>query len=126
MKKYRVLFLGLLEDLDFFKRRMSELGIKPAVSEQIVRRAPVVLKAGMTLGDARRYADAVLRAGGKVNIQEDGVFETRREMSRPLSVKPFEYFTMCPECGHKQPKGERCVRCGRLLLDQGEGSGRNR
>ncbi|RJR42180.1 MAG: hypothetical protein C4576_16490 [Desulfobacteraceae bacterium] len=108
ISSYRVLFLRLLEDISFFKERMSELGVRPEVAERIVLKAPVVMKAGIPLEHARRYAEAVQRAGGDVSIQE--------EKPRPLYVKPLEYFTMCNECGHKQPrKEERCVRCGHPL-----------
>jgi hypothetical protein len=116
IKKYRILFLGLADDLECFKERMSELGVKPEMSEHIVLRAPVVLKAGMTLDNAQRYAKAVHNAGAKVNIQEDAVVDKSIGLTAPLQIKPLEYFTMCTECGHKQARGERCVRCGRSLV----------
>lgn len=103
--KYRILFLGLVDDLECFKERMGELGVEAETAEKIVRKAPVVLKAGMTLDHAQRYARAVQKAGARVNIQQEAV----------LHIKPLEYFTMCTECGHKQPRGERCVRCGHAL-----------
>jgi hypothetical protein len=75
----------------------------------------VVLKAELTLAEARQYAEAVQLAGGRVNIQEQGLFEEPERHRKVLEIKPFEYFTMCPECGHKQPKGEACVKCGFLF-----------
>jgi hypothetical protein len=121
VKKYRITFLGLLQDVVEFRERMSELGFAPGAVEKIVQNAPVVLKRDMTLGDARQYADAIQVAGGKVYIQDDGLSEEPGRIGPSVDVKPFEYFTMCPECGHKQPRSEVCVRCGRPL--QGDAAG---
>jgi hypothetical protein len=115
MKNYRVLFLGLLEDVAIFKERMSEFGVKPQTAEQIVLKAPVVMKAGMPLAHARRYAEAVQRAGGKVSIHQENSHGETKPLNRPLHIKPLEYFTMCNQCGHKQPRGEQCARCGHPL-----------
>ncbi len=115
MKRYRILFLGLANDLEGFKERMSELGVMPETAEHMVLKAPVVMKAGMTLDHAQRYAMAVQKAGARVNIQEEAVLKDFRQPTAPLQVKPLEYFTMCTECGHIQPRGERCVRCGSHL-----------
>jgi len=115
MRSYRVLFLGLVENLAFFKERMSGLGVKPETAEQIVLKAPVVMKAGIPLAHARKYAEAVQRAGGNVSIQEEKSLGAPDSLNRPVHIKPLEYFTMCNECGHKQPRNERCVRCGHPL-----------
>lgn len=112
VKSYRILFLGVLGDPDPFKEKMAELGIKPEVAQDMMQRAPILLKTGMDLEKARRYAEAIQRAGGKVTIQEDGAFEKPKPFNARRVIKPFEHFTMCPECGHKQPRAERCVRCG--------------
>lgn len=112
VKKYRIIFLGLLESLQCFKERMSTLGIPSSTVEQMVQKAPVVLKAELTWADARQYAEAVQLAGGRVNIQEQGLFKGPERARKSAEIKPFEYFTMCPECGHKQPKRDACVKCG--------------
>ena len=108
----------LLESKEEFKLRMSRLGVSPATVEQIIHNAPVVLKGNLTLGDARHYADAIQAAGGRVNIQEHGLFEEPERINRPLDIKSLENFTMCPECGFKQIKAETCAKCGFVL---GEG-----
>jgi hypothetical protein len=123
LKKYRILFLGLVHDLETFKGRMSELGVRPETAEQIVHKAPVVLKAGMTLDHARRYAKAVQSAGAKVNIQQEADSD-KPPVNRLFHIKPLEYFTMCTQCGHKQPRSERCVRCGHTLSSPVERNGR--
>ena len=117
-KKYRVVFLGLFKGKADFVERMSMLGVPPATVEEIVQRAPVVIKGDMSLRDARQYADAVQDAGGKVNIQEHGHFEETKRINKPFDIKPLENFIMCPECGHKQLKAEACQKCG-LIFKEG-------
>ncbi len=125
MNRYRVLFLGLLEDAERFKKNMMGIGVMPDLSEKILQRAPVFLKAGMVLGDALKYAEAVQKAGGKVKLLVDGAPERPERVSRPNPIKPFEYFTMCSQCGHKQPRAERCVRCGCAFPGSADGDDRS-
>jgi hypothetical protein len=120
-KKYRVVFLSLKGTLGNFKEGMSKLGVDAAIVDRVVQKAPVILKGDMTLGDARKYADAVFHAGGRVNIQEHGVFDQPMRSSKPLDIKSLGKFTMCPECGYKQLKAACCERCGFLLFQQGGG-----
>ncbi|MBW1705791.1 MAG: hypothetical protein JRJ86_11585 [Deltaproteobacteria bacterium] len=91
---------------------MLRLGAPAEIVAKMFEKAPVILKGGLTLGGARRYADAVQDAGGRVIIQEHGHFEESGRLSASISIAPFQEFTMCPECGLKQPKGEACERCG--------------
>ena len=124
-KKCRVLFQRPSGDEGAFKSQMIRLGVNTETLDKIVGKAPLILAQGLTLGAARRYADAIQLAGGKVTIQEHGWFEETRRMSRGISVAPFENFTMCPRCGFKQPKGEKCVKCASKLGpgDGGKGQG---
>ena len=103
-KRYQVVFLGLLKTEDHFMAGMSRLGASSVIVEHIIKKAPIVLKADMTLGHARRYADAVQQAGGRVNIRAHGFFEENNEKDRHSNIKPLENFTMCPQCGYKQLK----------------------
>jgi len=84
--------------------------------ERIINKTPVVLKRDMTLGDARHYADAIQYAGGRVNIQEHGVFEEPEHNERSLDIAPLENFIMCPQCGCKQLKDQACVKCGMVFV----------
>lgn len=111
-KKYRVLFLGLVGDEEAFRARMSRLGVSIPNVDLMISKAPVILKGDMTLREARQYADAVQLAGGRVNIQEHGLFEEQETMNRSLHIKPLEDFIMCPECGYKQLRERACVKCG--------------
>ena len=126
MKRYRVLFLGLLDDAERFKKNMMGMGVRPDLSEKILQRAPVFLKAGMVLGDALKYAEAVQKAGGKVKLLADDASAESQHVSRPNAIKPFDFFTMCSQCGHKQPRAERCVRCGCSFPGSAEGDDRSR
>lgn len=111
-KKYRVVLLGLLKSKEEFVHEMSRLGVSPDEGERILQKAPVILKGELTLGEARHYADAVQFAGGRVHIQDSGVFERPDRACKPLDIPPLENFTMCPECGYKQIKSGTCVKCG--------------
>jgi hypothetical protein len=112
-KKYRVIFQGLIEkNKEVFEAGMLRLGASAEIVAKMFEKTPVILKGDLTLGDARRYADAVQDAGGRVTIREHGYFEESERMNGAVSIAPFNEFTMCPECGLKQPKGEACERCG--------------
>ena len=111
-KKYRVLFQGLLEDKEAFKAQMIYLGAPPESVDRMIQEAPVILKGDLSLGAARQYADAVQEAGGRVMIQQHGYSEEPMRNNYSSSIATFKDFTMCPECGLKQPKGEICDRCG--------------
>jgi hypothetical protein len=63
-KTSRVLFHGLIEEKESFKKRMFALGVPPEMVETILRKAPVILKSGMSAEEARRYAHAVQEARG--------------------------------------------------------------
>jgi hypothetical protein len=111
-KKYRILFRELVGDTDAFKARMAEFGVPVLLAEKVIEKAPIVLKQGLSLGAARRYAEAVQGAGGRVTIQEYGWLEDAPRNSRPVSISPFKSFTMCPQCGFKQLKSHKCAKCG--------------
>ena len=115
-KKYRVVFLGLIESSENFKEKMSRLGVSPTMVDQIISKMPVVLKGDMSLRDARQYADAIQYAGGRVNIQEHGVFEEPEHNERSVDIAPLENFIMCPQCGYKQLKDQACVKCGMVFV----------
>ena len=114
-KKYRVLFLGLVGNEEAFKKRMSNLGVPIPTVDLMINKAPVVLKADMTLKEARQYADAVQLAGVKVNIQDHGLFEEPETINRSLHIMLLEDFIMCPECGYKQLREKACVKCGYIF-----------
>lgn len=115
-KKYRVVFLGLLESRENFTQKMSRFGVSPTTVEQIISRTPVVIKRDMTLRDARDYADAIQYAGGRVNIQEHGVFEESEPNEKSFDIAPLANFIMCPQCGYKQLKDVACVKCGMVFV----------
>jgi ribosomal protein L32 len=115
-KTYRVLLLGRVEEKPDFAEKMEKLGFSPGHLQSLIAEAPSALKAGLPLGEAREYAEAVQEAGGKVNIQEDGVSEEFKKVHPPMEIRSLKDFTMCPECGHRQIKSEACVKCGFLFF----------
>ena len=121
-KKYRILFRELAGDTNVFKARMAEFGVPMFLTEKVIEKAPIILKQGLSLGAARRYAEAVQEAGGKVTIQEYGWFEDSPRISRSISISPFRSFTMCPQCGYKQLKSQKCVKCGFGFIKAGTNS----
>ncbi|HOP48735.1 MAG TPA: hypothetical protein PK874_13835 [Desulfobacteraceae bacterium] len=117
VKKYRVIFKGLNKSDEEFKERMYRMGVPSETLDEIVRRAPVVIKKDVTLKYARQYADAVQEAGGIIKIQECGWFEEEKHFNQSTRIISLEDFRMCPECGYKQPKKNKCVKCGCSLAD---------
>ena len=119
-RTYRIVFLELMDTEEQFIAGMSSrFGVDPARAKHIIENAPMVLKKGLTLGEARDYAEAVQRAGGKVHIQEHGESEgPERERGVLGGIRSFGDFTLCPECGFTQLKAETCVKCGFVFLQQ--------
>jgi ribosomal protein L32 len=120
-KTYRVVLLGRMEEKQDFEEKMETLGFSPANLQDLIAKRPSALKAGLPLGEAREYADAVQEAGGKVNIQEDGVSEAFTRVHPPIEIRSLQDFTRCPECGHRQIKAEACVKCGFLFFFEKKG-----
>jgi hypothetical protein len=118
-KKYRVVFVGLVTNEDNFIHGISRLGVASDSAELIISKAPVILKEDMRLKEARRYADAVQQAGGRVLIKAHGFFKDEDVASDTSTIEPMENFIMCPQCGHKQLKGGTCVRCGLTFKESG-------
>lgn len=114
-KRYKVIFSNLHKKKDYFKDRMLTLGVSWDVAEEIIKKAPVILKKDLSLKDARTYADAVLEAGGKVTIQVENEGENRDEKASLSTTLSLKNFIMCPQCGHKQIKTRACVKCGFCL-----------
>ncbi len=111
-KAYRILFHGIIGNIDNFKAGMARLGIFPEIVDNMIEQAPVILKGGISFGTARRYAGAIQEAGGKVTIKEHGHLEEIKHNDRQVLIAPFQDFIMCPECGMKQQKQKFCIKCG--------------
>jgi len=117
-KTYRVVLLGRMEEKQDFEEKMEKLGFSSGSVQDLIEKAPSALKAGLPLGEAREYAEAVQEAGGKVNIQEDGVSEESNRLHPSIEIRSLKDFTMCPECGHRQIKADVCVKCGFLFFEK--------
>jgi ribosomal protein L32 len=118
IKCYRVIFLGLNESIDNFMQGMSRLGVSSDMVNKMMGKAPVILKEQMTLEYARRYAEAIQYAGGRVRIQENGLLNATEKAHRSFNIPTLENFIMCPQCGYKQLKSRLCERCGYVLKNE--------
>ena len=117
-KTYLVLFQGLTKQEDSFKNRVLSLGVSSETAETILRKAPVILKSGMSAEKAKKYATAFRKTGARVTIMQDiGDSEESSKGSPLISIPAFGDFTMCPECGMKQPRGKSCERCGYAFIE---------
>lgn len=92
-------------------QKMARLGVDHGQADEIISRSPIILKEGLDSDAARRYADAVQDAGGRVVIKDNGRADERKLSGQPLVITPFRGFIMCHKCGHKQPKGSICEKC---------------
>ena len=112
-KVYRVIFTGLLKSEEYFKSRISTLGVSPEDADKMLEKAPVVLKEAESLEYIEKYARAVINAGGNVDIQSCDSESSLKNESR--TIPGMSSFTQCPQCGLRQQKKELCVRCGFIL-----------
>lgn len=111
-KVYRVVFTGLHQAEDFFRNRISMLGVSPETVDEMLRKAPVVLKEAESLEYIKKYAKAITSAGGNVNI---AACNPVKHVETGPTIPGMSSFTQCPQCGHRQPKKNMCVRCGHVL-----------
>jgi ribosomal protein L32 len=119
-KTYRVVLLGRIEEKQDFEEKMEKLGFSTGSVRDLIEKVPSALKAGLLLGEAREYAEAVQEAGGKVNIKEDGMSGETKRLHPPIEIRSLKDFTMCPECGHRQIKANACVKCGFIFFQKKE------
>lgn len=111
-KRYRVIFSNLLKEKDEFKHRMLRFGVSGDVSEEIIKKAPVILKRSLSLRDARIYADAIFEAGARVTIHAEEQGDENGDNIVSSVIVGMKDFVMCPQCGYKQVKTEVCIKCG--------------
>lgn len=111
-RKYRLIFLGLNDNPETFTKVMSNFGVSEETAKELILKAPVIIKKDISLRKARKYADAIQLAGGSITIKEDGWANESDQLVPSISAVSFNQFTMCPECGLKQPKKDSCVKCG--------------
>ncbi|MDY6880086.1 MAG: hypothetical protein SV686_07575 [Thermodesulfobacteriota bacterium] len=110
--KYRIIFHGLTKHIESFKARMAQLGVPPETVHKMIDMAPVSLKGGLSFEAAKKYAQTVQEAGGRVTIAEHKDWKLSNPLPPPIIVPAFGDFTMCPQCGFKQPKAAFCAKCG--------------
>ena len=109
-KMYRIIFTGLLQTEEFFRSRITMLGISPQEADRILEKAPVILKEAESLEYVERYARAIINAGGNVDIRP--CYPADSTETEPGLIPGLSSFAQCPRCGHRQPKKKLCERCG--------------
>ena len=113
-KAYSVVFDGLNVPKSDFYMIMGNLGVDKDEINYLNQPTPVVVKDGISLKEARYYADIIMAAGGRVSIIE--AWEIKEKHSEdnhsPVIPSSFSDFVICPECGFKQYKNILCIRCG--------------
>jgi ribosomal protein L32 len=110
-RRYCVIFVDLNKERDFFVSEMSGLGVDSETAVKILQKAPVILKSDMSFEEAKRYADAVKMAGGRVKLEGYSILGNG-QVNQSLTIKKLENFIMCPQCGYKQLDESACMRCG--------------
>ena len=112
-KTYRVIFDGLNVPRSDFCLVMDKLGRNKDEINYLDQSTPVVIKNGISLKDARHYADVIMAAGGRISIIEDWEINTKHSVNtRNFKISSsFSDFVICPECGFKQYKNTLCIRC---------------
>jgi len=110
-KKYRIALFGIKAEEEIFRQNMAKLGVSGSALDKYIERAPVVLKRDLSLEEARKYAEAIINAGGVVNIQETGEWPDKYSVEQK-NIASTDDFIRCPNCGFKQKKKDFCVRCG--------------
>lgn len=102
-------------DTETFRQNMAQLGVSGSTLDKCIEKAPIVLKRGLPLSDARRYADAIMSAGGIVTIKETGQYTESQPSIENKIIASHQDSMLCPNCGFKQKKMEACVRCAFIL-----------
>ena len=110
-RRYCVIFIDLDKERDFFISGMSGLGVDSETAVKILQKAPVILKSNLSFEEAKRYAEAVKRAGGRVKLEGYSILGNG-QVNQSLTIKTLENFIMCPQCGYKQLEESSCTRCG--------------
>ena len=117
-KVYSVIFDGLNVSKSDFFFIMDKLGVNKNEINYLDQPVPVVLKDGISLKEARHYADVIMAAGGRVSIIEAWEIKTKHSIiNNNLAISSsFSDFIICPECGFKQYKNILCIRCDNKFL----------
>lgn len=111
-KKYRLVFHYLIKPENYFREKMSMLGVSSEAVQKILKKAPVVLREDSSLEYLKKYANAVIDAGGRVDIR---LVRNQEADDRSVMIEPMKNFVLCSECGLKQLRKQACEKCGRPL-----------
>jgi len=107
------MFDGLNVPKSDFCLIMNKLGVNENEINYLDQPVPIAIKDGVSLKEARHYADVIIAAGGRVSIIEAWKIKTKHSVNNHNLTIPssFSDFVICPECGFKQHKNTLCIRC---------------
>lgn len=149
MASYKVIFLGLSvigpeEETRLIGGLQKRFNLSPERAESLLQRVPIVVKKGLTVEEAQRYAKVFEEIGGRAKLEEEKEpiptleitrgFEPEHEPEpraepgpRPEPKPPFAYrsapekkafikgMVTCPQCGFEQPETDECIKCGVII-----------
>jgi hypothetical protein len=144
--RYKVTFLGpVRNDLTTVNTLAEGLKERFKLSDEaaakVMGMAPVAIKSGATLSEAKRYKEILEALGAKVQIdpiekpQEALPEESPQPLNRAPQVVPVKtksppspaesgessgtetqtQMITCPQCGHVQEQTDECVKCGVII-----------
>lgn len=118
-KRYQLLFRGVAGDRDSFKAKMVQKGVREFLVEQMLIRAPVIIKQNLSMELARKYADSLARMGARVTILDQA--SPGKDVAAGSVPTPMSGFAPCPHCGLIQSQNDVCPRCGLNLVAAAKG-----
>lgn len=77
-------------------------------ADELINRHYIVFRSGLTGSDLARYFSALQMTGLDVHIEQEITSATIKDTVSPSKVSPL---TICPVCGHLQPKRILCLNC---------------
>ncbi len=143
MGSFKVIFLGLLvigpeEEARLLAGLQKKFNLTPEKAESLFQRVPIVVKKGISNGEAERYVKAFEEIGGKAKVEEERIpnmeitheYEPKPKPESRPGPEPKPSFTYrseserkpytgglvtCPQCGFEQPATDECVKCGIII-----------
>jgi hypothetical protein len=145
MASYKVIFLGLSvigleEETRLLEGLQKKFSLTPEKAESLLQRVPIVVKKGLTKGEAERYVKVFEEIGGRVKVEEEEEPIPTLEITRdyepeqryepgpkpepkpaftqtpgPEKRAPAKGMVICPQCGFEQPETDECIKCGVIM-----------
>jgi len=140
MALYKVIFLGLTvagleEESRLIEGLQRRFNLSREKAENLLQKAPVVVKKGISKEEMEKYVRAFGEIGGRIRVEEEPTKEVPEISAIPeptptitpkpppkLPPKPPPESTpytgpmiTCPQCGFEQPERDECAKCGIVI-----------